>query len=307
MSTVFVFTGQGVQQVGMGKDLYDAYPEQRKIFTKIDSILSREISALCFKGPYEKLIDANAAGLAVFTLSAVINEILKQSLIQPSAYAGYSVGQYSALYASGALSLEDATCVVNRRGQCLKKAAKESNSGMLGVIGLTAEQIQLIIEPLGKAYISNYNSPTTLTVSYDLSLKEQLYQALEAAEAIKVADIPVEGGWHSEFMKPAAESFRPCLESLDLRMPGGIFIDNFTAEIPDSVDTLKQNLYYHVFHPVKWYQSVKKLIELGSDTFVEIGFGNQLSKFIKYTSRKVTTLQTGTAEELSRTIAFLKR
>jgi [acyl-carrier-protein] S-malonyltransferase len=89
-------------------------------------------------------------------------------------------------------------------------------------------------------------------------------------------------------------------------MPEGIFIDNFTAEIPNSVDTLKQNLYYHVFHPVKWYQSVKKLIELGIDTFVEIGFGNQLSRFVMYTSRKVTTLQTGTAEELSRTIAFLK-
>jgi [acyl-carrier-protein] S-malonyltransferase len=178
---------------------------------------------------------------------------------------------------------------------------------MLGVIGLTAEQIQSVITPLGRAYISNYNSSTNITVSCTNSLKEQLSNALEAATAMKVADVPIEGGRHSEFMKPAAENFRHYLQNLDLKMPDKIFIENSTAEAPDSVETLKQNLYYHVFHPVKWYQSIKKLIGLGIDTFVEIGFGNQLSRFVMYTNRKVTTLQTGTAEELSRTVAFLKK
>lgn len=289
----------------MGKDIYDAYPDKRYIFDNANDILNENIRDLCFKGSYDDLTDSRISGLAVFLVSSLIYEIIRDLPVKPSGYAGYSLGQYTALYAAGAFSFEQALTLVNFRGKCLKKGAMANETGMLGVIGLSEELVSDIVGRVGKSYIANYNSPGNYSLSYDKSVRDMLLSELEKEEAMKIAEIPVAGGWHSPFMKIAADMFRDELFSQQIKLPHENFVENYTADQVKSADQLKDNLYHHIYCPVKWYQSVRKLIELGTDTFVEVGFANQLAKFIKFTNRKVKVLFTGTAEDLDRTIRAL--
>jgi [acyl-carrier-protein] S-malonyltransferase len=307
MSLAFVFPGQGEQKVGMGKDIYDAYPGKRFIFNNANEILNENIGNLCFKGNYDDLIDSRISGLATFLVSSLIYEIIKDLSLKPSGYAGYSLGQYTALYASGAFSFEQTLRLVNSRGNCLKKAAMANETGMLGVIGLSEEVIGKIVARVDKSYIANYNSPGNYSVSYDRSVRDMLFSEFEKENAMKITDIPVAGGWHSPFMKMAANMFREELFCQKIKLPHENFIENYTADQVKSTDRLKDNLYHHIYCPVKWHQSVRRLIELGIDTFVEVGFGNQLSKFIKYTNRKVKVLYTGTVGDLDKTIEILSK
>lgn len=307
MSVAFVFPGHGEQKVGMGKDIYDAYPDKRYIFDSANEMLNENIKDLCFKGSYDDLTDSRISGQAAFLVSSLIYEIMKDLSVKPSGYAGYSLGQYTALYAAGAFSFEQTLRLNNFRGKCLKKAAMANETGMLGVIGLSEEVISKIAVRVGKSYIANYNSPGNYSVSYDKSVKGMLLSEFEKGNAIKITDIPVAGGWHSPFMKIAADMYRDELFRQKIMLPHDNFIENYTADQIKSTDCLKDNLYHHIYCPVKWYQSVRKLIELGIDTFVEVGFGNQLSKFIKFTNRKVKVLYTGTIEDLNKTIGVLSK
>ncbi len=301
MSIALVFPGQGEQKPGMGRDIYEAYPDKRYIFHKAREIVGEDIKNICFNKNGKELEDARISGLAVFIVSALIYEILKD-YISPLAYAGYSVGQYSALYASGAFSFESSLSLLNFRGRCLQKGAVENRTGMFGVIGLNVETINEITKKTGKAYIANYNSPGNYSVSYHDSVKDGLLWELEKADAMKVVNLPVAGGWHCPFMKSAADMFKPELLAQPVKPPHKGFIDNYTAETVNSVDELQNSLYHHVYSPVKWHHSVKKMIDMGADTFIEIGFGNQLSKFIKFTNRKVKVFYTGTLSDLEKTI-----
>ncbi|MBF0120438.1 MAG: ACP S-malonyltransferase [Desulfobacterales bacterium] len=307
MSIVFIFPGQGEQKVGMGKDIYDAYPDKRYVFDNANEILNENFKDICFEGTYDDLVDSRKSGIAVFLVSALIYEIMKEASIKPSGYAGYSLGQYSALYAAGSFPYDETLSLVNFRGKCLKAASMEKETGMMGVIGLPEKIVEEIVQGVGNAYIANYNSPGNYSISYAKSIKDILFSEFKKADAMKVVDIPVAGGWHSPFMKSAADMFRPELLRQTIIMPNGDFVENFTAKQVTSVEQLKDNLYYHIYGPVRWYQSVRKLIEMGKTTFVEIGFGNQLSKFIKFTSRKVNVFSTGSIREIEQTISSLSK
>ena len=226
MRLVFMYTGQGVQAVGMGKDLLEQYPEYEFLFDTVSDISQIDLKKICFNGPLELLTDARTSGLAIVTVSAMINNILKDNGIHPVLYTGYSVGLYNALYGAGVIDFENLIRIVDYRGKCLKEEALSSRSTMIGVIGLKEEMVQQICNKYGNAFIANYNSPGNVTVSCSRSIVNALSYAFEKQEAIKAVEIPVEGGWHSPFMQAAAERFSKFIKGFDFARTENIIIDN---------------------------------------------------------------------------------
>src|SRR5262245_5610042 len=156
MSVAFVFPGQGMQAPGMGREIAERFPEAAAVLDRIDRTLGFELSRICFEGPAQRLTDSVISGLAVFAVSAATLEVVR-SVVRPAAFAGYSVGQYAALYAAGALGLEDTVRLLRARGDCLERAARENPSTMLSVVGLSDTTAAAIAGRFKDVYVSNYN------------------------------------------------------------------------------------------------------------------------------------------------------
>lgn len=305
MRFAFVFTGQGTQEKGMGIEIINSFPEALCIVEKVSEKTGLDVFDLCKNGSPNVLTESRVSAIVVFALSASIFEVLK--LYKPYACAGYSVGQYSALYSSRSLTFEDAIQSVDIRSQLLKNCALESDTAMIGVIGIPEATLISELATLDNVFIANYNSPGNVTLSFRKEHKKQLFARLGKLNPLKMVEIPVEGGWHSPFMLNAAQNFKEYLNRLKIKKPNCIFVENYTGEILDDSDKIKDCLYYHIFSPVKWKQSVDKLVSVGINNFIEIGNGNQLSKFIKFTNRKVNTYTTSSFKEISQTIEVLKQ
>tara|TARA_B100002052_G_scaffold296708_1_gene325747 strand:+ start:1078 stop:2004 length:927 start_codon:yes stop_codon:yes gene_type:complete len=289
----FVFPGQGSQIKGMGRTLINEYPNHIKILDEISEISSINIKQLCFDYSDSNINESIHSALAVFSISSLIFEILKENSVVPNAYAGYSLGYYSALYASGYISLPTACYLVKLRAKLLKKSAKNNPSGMIGIIGLKKNQISQAIKGIDHVYIANENSPVNFTISYDLRVKPLLDRALDLASPLKVVDIPVEGGWHSPFMQDAAELFSEHIINVNFNDTNKIVVDNSTARPIENIIDLPQLLIEHIYKKVKWRDTIDYLIKYGCTDFIEVGYGDQLSKFILFTNRQVNVNKTG--------------
>ncbi len=298
----FVFPGQGSQLKGMGESVLSHYPETNKTLDQISNFSSIDIRKLCLEDPDSNLQESVQSALAVFSISALILEILKKNSVQPHVYAGYSVGYYSALYASGYISLKTTCEILVFRANLLKESAKENPSGMIGIIGLNKKKIKDIIKNFNQVYIANENSPVNFTLSYQLKIKNELIDSFEKANAMKVVEIPVEGGWHSPFMKNAAKIFSGYINKIKFSNSNKIIIDNFTAKNVKKIREFPSLLTNHIYQPVKWKNCIQTLINYGCTDFIEVGYGDQLSKFIKYTNRKMNIHLTGDSSTLEKTI-----
>jgi [acyl-carrier-protein] S-malonyltransferase len=302
MKVGLIFPGQGVQLTNMGMDILAAYPDKENLFTEIANITNVDVKHIITKGSEAELTDPHLSSIIVFSISVMITEILKENNIQPVACAGYSIGQYAALNACNAFGFSDGLKLVSKRGELLKKYASTRDSGMLGIIGLTEEQIMVALKNVDESYIANYSTPTNFSLSYKLSKKEQLIAEISKLNPIKIVEIPVQGGWHSKFMMEAATELQPYLNNTNLNIPSCLFYDNYTGSVNADVNEIKNNLYHHVYSPVKWYQSVKNMVQDGVDTFIEVGYGDQLSKFSMLINRRVKVYNTSNITNLSEVI-----
>ena len=298
----FVFPGQGSQLKGMGESLLIDYPEVNKTLDQISNFCTIDIRKLCLEDPDSNLKESVHSALAVFSISAIIFEVLEKNYVRPHVYAGYSVGYYSALYASGFITLKTACEILIFRAKLLKDSAKENPSGMIGIIGLNKNKIKNIIKDFNQVYIANENSPVNFTLSYQLEIKNELINSLEQANAMKIVEIPVEGGWHSPFMKNAAGIFSDYISKVKFLKSNRMIIDNFTAKRVEKISEFPSLLTKHIYHPVKWEKCIHTLINYGCTEFIEVGYGDQLSKFIKYTNRKMNIHLTGDSPFLQQAI-----
>lgn len=277
----YLFAGQGSQCVGMGKDLFDSFPQARAIFERANRVLGFSLSELCFKGPLGELTKTNNCQPAIVTMSIACWQAYQSGKAQTDGYmAGLSLGEYSALVAAGALNFEDAVYLVEKRGQFMEEEAVKHPGRMLSIIGLDLVKVKEICAEV-KAELANINCPGQVVISGSLSSIENA-QILAKEKGAKLAVVlEVSGAFHSSFMQGASAKLAKELENIHISAPKFPLVSNVTAKVVSSVEEIKQNLIRQVSGSVLWDDSMKLILSKGVSRFVEFGPGKVLKGLMR--------------------------
>lgn len=280
----FVFPGQGSQCVGMGKDLAENYPVAMDIFKRADEALGCSISEICFNGPEDELKQTVNTQPALFVTSAAAFEVAREKGITPAFAAGHSIGEYAALYAAGAFTLEEGLKLVCTRARLMQDAAETNPGTMAAILGLSPDQVMDVVEKAADAGIvtaANFNSPIQVVISGEVGAVEKASEIAKEMGAKRVVPLNVSGGFHSPLMQKAADSLLEALRAAqisDLQIP---VVANYTADFETLHVEVKDNLSKQITGSVRWVESVQKMLDAGADGFIELGSGNVLTGLIK--------------------------
>lgn len=286
----YVFPGQGSQFSGMGKELYENSTKARELFEKANEILGFRISDIMFNGSEEDLKQTRVTQPAVF-LHSVIQAFVTENF-QPDMVAGHSLGEFSALVANQTLSFEDGLKLVYTRAMAMQKACEMNPSTMAAVLGLEDTKVEEICEQIQKAtneivVPANYNCPGQLVISGSKKGVEAACEKLKEAGAKRTLILPVGGAFHSPLMEPAKKELEIAIHKTPFKTPICPIYQNYTALPETNPDKIKQNLIAQLTAPVKWTQSIQKMVEDGATKFVEIGPGKVLQGLIKKIANQV--------------------
>jgi [acyl-carrier-protein] S-malonyltransferase len=285
----YLFPGQGSQYVGMGKDLYENFLVARKIFEEADEILGFSLSELCFKGPLELLSKTKNCQLAVFVTSIACLEVYRQNfkMIPPARFvAGLSLGEYSALVASGALEFVEALKLVEKRASFMEEEAVKTPAKMLAVLGLDREVVERICKAT-QIQIANLNCPYQIVVSGRQSNISEAIPLFVKNGAKKIITLNVSGGFHSSLMIPAREKFKESLKTIKIYPPRIKVVSNVTADVQETPEQIRENLALQLTSPVRWEESMRFIYAQGVRRYIEIGPGKVLSGLLKKTFKDV--------------------
>jgi [acyl-carrier-protein] S-malonyltransferase len=306
----FVFPGQGSQIVGMGQQLAELYPEVMQYFKKADERLSAELSKLIFEGPQEELTKTVNTQPALLTTSLAILERFQKAAIKPDYVAGHSLGEYTALVAAGALTFEDGVYAVRKRGEFMEGAVPNGEGSMAAILGLDREPLSKVTADVSNSgfpvSLANLNCPGQIVISGSRKGVELASAKAKEAGAKRAIPLEVSGPFHSSLMKPAASELRQVLDGLDMKDARIPVIANVSANPMTAAEEIKENLIEQLYSPVLWEDSVVKMIDLGVDTFIEIGPGKVLSGLIKKINRSVKTYSISDEESCQSVIEALK-
>ena len=288
----FMFSGQGAQFIGMGKDLYDNVPCVKDLFDKAEEMRKGTLD-LMFSGDEAELKQTVNTQPCMYLADLGAARALESMGIKPDAVAGFSLGEIAALAYSGAYSDEEGFSLVCKRGEAMGKAAEKHPAMMAAIIKLSNEKVEELCEKAG-AYPVNYNSPGQLVVS---GTAEAIAKISELAKEEKGRALPlkVSGGFHSPFMDEAAEEFGEVLKNADIKEPSIVSYSNYTAK-PYEGD-IKDKLKNQINHPVKWEAIIKDMVDNGFDTFIETGCGSTLKKLVEKIAPECKTYAVSTKEE----------
>jgi [acyl-carrier-protein] S-malonyltransferase len=291
-SIAFIFPGQGSQYVGMGRELFENFSVAKKIFEEADDTLHFSISALCFKGPEEALKLTENTQPAVLTTSVAALKVLQaEKGMAPQFTAGHSLGEYSALVASEALAFSQAVKVVRLRGKFMQEAVPVGEGAMAAVLGMERKQVEKLCEEMSSGEVlapANFNSPGQIVIAGHSKAVQRAIERVKQ-EGKKAVLLPVSAPFHSSLMKPAGERLEKALEEIsvsDLKIP---VVTNVEAEANTSKDRVKELLVAQVSSPVRWEESMRKMIEKGIEQVLEIGPGKVLSGLMKRIDSRVET------------------
>ena len=311
MKTAFIFPGQGAQVIGMGADIARSYESAAEIFKKANEILGFDLTGICFEGPAEELNSTAISQPAIFTCSAAILEILRTKLptgsLQPDVTAGLSLGEYTALYAAGVFSFEDALALVSKRGQAMQAAADANGGAMVSIIGLNEEKVRYLcadilengdedelLEPV------NFNCPGQIVVSGTKAACKQAKELAVKHGAIKAVRLDVAGAFHTRMMSSAAEALRQALSNCKIAEPSQPkIIANITAEYYQSGDDITEGLIKQLTSPILWQKCMERLLAEGVEEFYEIGPGRVLTSLMKRINRKTKVNNISSAQSLN--------
>jgi [acyl-carrier-protein] S-malonyltransferase len=297
--TAFLFPGQGSQYVGMGQDLYEAYPEARGIFDQADKVLGFALSDLCFKGPEETLNDTINTQPAIFVTSVALLRALESHRLQvPGFVAGHSLGEYSALVAAGAMDFAAGLQLVRERGRLMKEAGERSPGGMAAVLGLEAEVVDQVCrqarkETGGVIQVANYNSPGQIVISGDFRTRDVAIELAKAEGARRVVPLAVSIAAHSPLMECIADEFRQAVEAVESRRPAVPVVANVSAAPLENIEAIREELVQQLTSPVRWVESVQYMIGQGVTEFVEIGPKDVLKKLMRRIDKSVQATSVG--------------
>ncbi|MEN3332288.1 MAG: [acyl-carrier-protein] S-malonyltransferase [Blastocatellia bacterium] len=308
MKTAFVFPGQGAQKVGMGQSLAESCVAAKAVFEGADEALGMRLSSLCFEGPEEELRLTENTQPAILAASIAALRCLEARGARADFVAGHSLGEYSALVAAGALQFEDALRVVRQRGQFMQEAVPAGEGAMAALLGADAETVAAVCleaSERGVCSPANINSPNQVVIAGHKSAVEYAVVLAKQRGAKRAVMLAVSAPFHCALMQPAAERLAPVLgdtDFTDLNMP---LIANVDAAIITSGDQARAALIRQVASPVRWSESVKRLIDEGVTRFIELGPGKVLSGLIKQIEPEVQILNVEDALSLEATAAIV--
>lgn len=312
MAYSLIFPGQGSQEAGMGKDFYDTFSAAREIFLRADQALGFSLSDIIFNGPEEELRRTAFTQPAILTVSTAILECLKKEAgINPAplSLAGHSLGEYTALVASGVLSLEDGVRLVHLRGRLMQEAVPEGEGAMAAILGLDQESVSAACSaaaPGGECQPANFNSPGQVVISGNTAFVHAAMEKAKEAGAKKTVLLNVSAPFHSRQMRPVADQLREAFGSLMWNEPSVAIISNALARPVRSVAEIQQALFDQTFMPVLWHDSVIRMADDGVDTFFEIGPGSVLTGLVKKCRKGVTAQTCSSVQEFEALSTKLK-
>lgn len=275
MKTAYIFPGQGSQFPGMGKALYESNAHARELFEKANEILGFRITDIMFEGTAEDLKRTDVTQPAIFLHSVILAKTMDG--FAPDMVAGHSLGEFSALTAAGAIGFEDALRLVSIRAQAMQKACGLQSGTMAAIMKLDAEKIEEICAGCeGVVVAANYNSPAQTVISGEVTAVEQACEKMKEAGARRAIILPVGGAFHSPLMEPARAELAEGIEQTIFRTPVCPVYQNVTAAPTTDPESIKANLLSQLTSPVRWTQSVLKMIDDGASHFIEIGPGKVL-------------------------------
>jgi len=285
----YVFPGQGAQFVGMGKDLYDNSPMAHELFEKANQILGFRITDLMFSGSDEDLRQTKVTQPAIFLHSVLLAKTLGDSF-KPDMVAGHSLGEFSALVASGALSFEDGLLLVSKRALAMQKACEAEPSTMAAIVGLDDEIVEKVCASIDDIVVpANYNCPGQLVISGSIQGIDLACAKLTELGAKRAIKLSVGGAFHSPLMEPARAELAQAINSTHFSTPVCPVYQNVTAGPVSDPEEIKKNLIAQLTAPVRWTQTVKNMISDGCTSFTEVGPGQVLQGLVKKVDRSVET------------------
>lgn len=308
MSTMAaIFAGQGAQAPGMGKDLADAHPECKALFARADEVLGYPLSTICFQGPAEDLTKTVHCQPGIFVVSAACLTALRKTLgdFAPVGTAGLSLGEWTALYAAGALSFEDTLRVLAVRGKAMQEACEERAGGMVSVLGLPADKVQEIGTAAG-VEMANLNSPTQTVLSGPKENIAKVEALAKQAGARKAIVLNVAGAYHSSLMASAARALESFLAGVEIKAPRFPVISNVTGLPHGSPDEIRKTVVKQVTSPVRWISCVEWLKANQAVTYVEFGPGKVLSGLVGQIHKEAKVTNVSDVPTLATAVTVIK-
>ncbi len=299
----FVFPGQGSQTAGMGKAVADAYPEAREVFEIADRTLGFELSRICFEGPDSDLQLTENTQPAILATSIAIQRVLGSRGLQPDWVAGHSLGEYSALVAAGSLRLEDALALVRKRGRYMQEAVPVGRGAMAAILGLSAEKVQQLCREVAEAEVvepANFNGAGQVVISGQAEAVKRASIKAKDYGARRAIPLLVSAPFHCRLMQPAAARLARDLKDAsfsDLRVP---LVTNVDAAPIRKAGEAREALERQVTAPVRWEESVQKLVEEGATRFLEVGSGKVLSGLVRKIHKGALVTSVGSPAEVEK-------
>jgi len=288
-----VFPGQGSQYSGMGRQMAEAYPIAREVFERADAVLGFPLSRLCFEGEEHELLKTENTQPAILTTSIACYRVLEQAGVRPDFVAGHSLGEYTALVAADSLVFEDALILVRRRGQYMQEAVPLGQGAMAAILGMPADAVERLCREVAHGQVcapANFNSPQQIVISGHAEAVERALALARERGARRAVRLPVSAPFHCALMQPAEDRLADDLARVafaDLAIP---LVNNVDAAIITSGEAARDGLRRQVSRPVRWEESVRRLLAEGVTTFIEVGPGRVLSGLIRTIDRSVRTL-----------------
>lgn len=307
----FIYPGQGSQAIGMGKDFFETFDLAKDYFNRANNILGYNLQDIMFEGPNEELTKTENTQPALLLVSSIISELLKEHQIRPEVAAGHSLGEYSALTATGAISFDEAIMLVHRRGKLMESAFPAGKGAMAAVLGLQQEEIQEVLNTITvnlstTVEIANLNCPGQIVISGTRTAIDAAVTELKEAGAKRVLPLSVSGPFHSSLMRPAASKLEEEINECNWNDVTTPIYANVTATKVQNQSEIKQLLVEQLYSPVRFEEIITNLLAEELDAIVEVGSGKVLSGLVKKVNRRANVFSVQDIASFEKFIAWMK-